>query len=70
MSNKVARVQVLERHADGSSRQFVKTMIVDDSTTVGELFAWRNKKVHDPLNGEFASSEIVLTPDDGLDELP
>jgi hypothetical protein len=60
----IARVVVLERHADGSSRQFSLTRTVDESTTARELFDWRDKKVHDPLNGEFASKEIVLTPDD------
>ena len=60
----IARVLVLERHADGSARQFTITRTVDDNTTARELFEWRNKKVHDPLNGEFASKEIVLTPDD------
>ncbi|MCX7717341.1 MAG: hypothetical protein N2111_02915 [Candidatus Sumerlaeaceae bacterium] len=59
----VARVTILERHADGSARQFSATRIVSTSTTVGELFQWRDKTVHDPLNGEFAAPEIILTPD-------
>lgn len=59
----IARVHMLERHPDGSTRQFTITRIVDDKTPVGELFQWRSRKVHDPLNGEYASSEIVLTPD-------
>jgi hypothetical protein len=60
----IARVKVLERHADGSARQFTVTRTLDDSTTAQELFEWRDKRVHDPLNGEFASKEIILTPDD------
>lgn len=64
----IARVEVLERHADGSMRKFTRTQVVDAGMTVGELFTWRNKKVHDPLNGEFASIEVVLTADDGIDE--
>ena len=67
MTRRIARVNVLERHADGSQRQFTVTRIVDDTTTVKELFDWRDKSVHDPLNGESASHEIVLTPDDGDD---
>jgi hypothetical protein len=68
MAKRIARVNVLERHADGSQRQFVVTRIVDGSTTVKELFDWRDKNVHDPLNGESASREIILTPDDGNDD--
>lgn len=67
MAKYVARVSVRESHPDGTARMFEKTWIVDGSVTVSELMAWRNKKVHDPLNGEFASVEIILTPDDGLD---
>jgi hypothetical protein len=26
---------------------------------------WREMKVHDPINGEYASREVVLTPNDG-----
>jgi hypothetical protein len=59
----VARVTILERHADGTARQFSATRIITATTTVGELFLWRDKTVHDPLNGEFASPEIILTPD-------
>ena len=64
----IARVEVLERHADGSMRKFTRTQVVEGAMTVGELFAWRNKKVNDPLNGEFASVEVVLTQDDGIEE--
>lgn len=64
MTQVVARVVVLERHADGSNRQFTITRICDSKMTIGELFQWRDKKVHDPLNGEFATKEIILTPDD------
>ena len=63
-TNYIARVNVLERHADGSARQFSITRTVDATTTVKELMDWRNNKVHDPLNGEFASKEVVITPDD------
>ena len=64
MKTCVARVTVLERHADGSNRQFVITRTVGPATTVKELFDWWEKRVHDPLNGEFATREIVLSPDD------
>jgi hypothetical protein len=64
MPNYVARITVLERHPDGSSRKFTSTRIIDEKTTVGELYDWRTRKVHDPLNGEFAAQEIVVTPDD------
>jgi hypothetical protein len=67
-ARRIARVNVLERHADGSARQFCVTRTVEDSTPVSELFEWRDKKVHDPLNGEFASKEIILTPDDAEGE--
>jgi hypothetical protein len=60
----IARIAVLERHPDGSSRQFSATRTVDEKTTVAELFEWRTRKVHDPVNGEFATAEIILTPDD------
>lgn len=65
MGRFVARVGILERHPDGSARQFTVTRIVDETTTVKELYTWRNKSVHDPVNGEFASKEVILTPDDG-----
>lgn len=61
----VARISVLERHPDGTSRSFEITRIVDGSFTVADLMKWRSMKVHDPINGEYASREIVLTPDDG-----
>jgi hypothetical protein len=64
MPQYIARVLVLERHADGSARQFTVTRTVEDTTPVRELMEWRDKTVHDPLNGEFASKEVVLTPDD------
>lgn len=67
MRRYVARVDILERHADGSARQFTVTRVVDETATVAELSAWRDKSVHDPLNGEFASKEIIITPDDGQD---
>jgi|GEM_PF-2501598 hypothetical protein len=60
----IARVVVLERHADGTARQFTVTRTIDEDISVRELFEWRDKRVHDPVNGEFASREIVLTPDD------
>lgn len=66
----VARISVLERHPDGTARAFEATRIVDATTTIGELMRWRSMKVHDPINGEYASREIILTPDDGsVDEL-
>lgn len=61
----VARISVLERHPDGTSRSFEVTRIVDGALTVNELMKWRTGKVHDPINGEYASREIVITPDDG-----
>ncbi len=60
----VARISVLERHPDGTARQFQTTRVVDDSTTVGELMKWRQQKVHDPINGEYASREIIVSPND------
>jgi len=68
MTQYIVRITVLERHADGSSRQFTVTRTVKASTTIGELFEWREKRVHDPVNGEFASREIIITPDDSLAE--
>ncbi len=66
----VARISVLERHPDGTARSFEVTRIVDQETTVADLMKWRKMKVHDPINGEYASREIVLTPDDGeIDDL-
>ncbi len=64
MPQYIARISIRESHPDGTARMFDKTRIVDGSMTVKELMEWRNKKVHDPLNGEFASLEIVVTPDD------
>lgn len=61
----VARISVLERHPDGTSRHFQVTRIVDGSLSVNELMKWRATKVHDPINGEYASREIIITPDDG-----
>lgn len=61
----VARIHVLERHPDGTSRSFEVTRIIDGSMTVDELMKWRDRKVHDPINGEYASREIILSPDDG-----
>jgi hypothetical protein len=61
----VARISMLERHPDGTSRNYEVTRIVDGTVTVSELMKWRNAKVHDPINGEYASREIKLTPDDG-----
>lgn len=60
----IARISVLERHPDGTARQFEVTRIVDETLTVKELMKWRSAKVHDPINGEYASKEIILTPDD------
>lgn len=66
----VARISVLERHPDGTSRSYEVTRIVEPTTTVAELMKWRTMKVHDPINGEYASREIILTPNDGdVDEL-
>lgn len=61
----VARISVLERHPDGTSRSFEVTRIVDGELTVSDLMKWRTAKVHDPINGEYASREIVITPNDG-----
>lgn len=61
----VARISVLERHPDGTARSFEATRIVEADTTVADLMKWRTMKVHDPINGEYASREIVITPDDG-----
>ena len=61
----VARISVLERHPDGTSRSFEVTRIVDSTMSIGDLMKWRSAKVHDPINGEYASREIILTPDDG-----
>ena len=61
----VARISVLERHPDGTSRSFQVTRIIDGDTSVADLMKWRSMKVHDPINGEYASREIILTPDDG-----
>jgi hypothetical protein len=68
MRQYIVRITVLERHVDGSSRQFTVTRSVSSATTVHELFDWREKRVHDPVNGEFASREIVVTPDDVTEE--
>ena len=56
---------MLERHPDGTSRSYEVTRIVDESLSVKDLMKWRKSKVHDPINGEYASREIILTPDDG-----
>jgi len=64
----VARISVLERHPDGTARQFYATRIVTPQTTIQELVQWRNSGVHDPLNGEYASREITISPDDGEPE--
>ncbi|MCX7020206.1 MAG: hypothetical protein WCK47_14600 [bacterium] len=64
MAQYVVRITVLERHTDGSSRLFTSTGTFDAGTTLRELYQWREKKVHDPVNGEFASREIIITPDD------
>jgi len=61
----VARISVLERHPDGTSRSFQVTRIVDGTMSVNDLMKWRTMKVHDPINGEYASREIILSPDDG-----
>lgn len=61
----VARISVLERHPDGTSRSFEVTRIVDGEMSISDLMKWRTMKVHDPINGEYASREIILTPDDG-----
>lgn len=60
----IARIQVLERHADGANRNFTITRALSGDMTVRELFEWRKNKVHDPVNGEFAEREILITPDD------
>ncbi len=64
MAKYVARVSVRESHPDGTARMFEKTAIVDGSMTIRELMDWRSKRVHDPLNGEFAATEVIVTPDD------
>jgi hypothetical protein len=61
----VARINVLERHPDGTARQFQATRIIDDSMTIRDLMRWRDVGVHDPINGEYASREVIITPDDG-----
>ena len=61
----VARISVLERHPDGTSRSYESTRIVDGDLTISDLMKWRKMKVHDPVNGEYASREIIITPDDG-----
>lgn len=67
MAKYVARVSVRESHPDGTARMFEKTSIVDGTMTIRELMEWRNKRVHDPVNGEFASVEVIVTPDDDAD---
>jgi hypothetical protein len=64
----IARISVRESHPDGTGRVFYVTRIVDDSITLRELEIWRNRKVHAPLDGEFASTEIIITPDDSSGE--
>ncbi len=65
-NNYIARLNVLERHADGAFRSFTVTRSINSSTTVAELYAWRESKIHDPVNGEFASREILITPDESF----
>lgn len=60
----IATIRVMERHADGSSRVFFRTLVIGPATTVGELFEWRRLRVHNPLDGEFATPEIIITPND------
>jgi hypothetical protein len=70
MMKYVARISVLERHPDGTSRSFEVTRIVDGTESVADLMKWRAMKVHDPINGEYASREIIITPNDGdVDDL-
>jgi hypothetical protein len=64
----IARISVRENHPDGTGRLFDVTRIVDEQTTVGDLISWRRRKVHAPLDGEFASTEIIITPDDANEE--
>jgi hypothetical protein len=64
----IARVSVRESHPDGTGRIFEVTRIIDGSVTVQELMTWRQRKVHAPLDGEFASPEIILSPDDTLND--
>lgn len=63
MARFIARINIFERHPDGSSRSFTVTRTVDETTTVREIFDWRTRRIHDPVNGEYASPEIILTPD-------
>lgn len=64
----IARIEVLERHADGSHRNFTVTRSVSAATTLAELYDWRERNVHDPVNGEFAVREVRLTPDDAYSD--
>lgn len=64
MARCIARINVFERHPDGSSRSFTVTRSFDESATLQEVFDWRAKRIHDPVNGEYASPEIILNPDD------
>jgi hypothetical protein len=64
----IARISVRESHPDGTGRIFEVTRIVDENTTIRDLDLWRQRKVHLPLDGEFASPEIVITPDDANNE--
>jgi len=36
--------------------------------TIAELFEWRELKIHDPVNGEVASREIKITPDEAFSD--
>lgn len=64
----IARVHVLERHADGTSREFTMTRTVGPTDTIQSLFDWRQKRVHDPINGEYASREISISVDDSTED--
>ena len=64
----IARIEILERHADGSHRSFTATRSVPGNMTISELFQWRKDKIHDPVNGEFACREIKLTIDETFSE--
>ncbi len=64
----IARIDVLERHADGANRKFTLTRSVPGNMTIAELFEWRELKIHDPVNGEVASREIKITPDEAFSD--
>ena len=61
----VARRRMVRRYRPDTVPAAAVTRIVDATLTVDDLMKWRKMKVHDPINGEYASREIIITPDDG-----